>query len=186
MDKSEKKANPNSVDNVKEAEEVLPAEEQDENEVSVIEGESSTQESKSKQNEIEMLKDQILRTMAEYDNFRKRIARERIELEPDITAKVITEFLPVLDNLERALQAECADANYKKGIEMIHSSFLETLKKLGTEEIDTTGEFNPVYHQAVQKVNDENFDSGKITQTFQKGYKIGEKIIRFAMVAVNE
>ena len=135
--------------------------------------------------EISKLNDQLLRTIAEYDNYRKRTARERIELEGEIAAKVIAGFLPVVDNLERALQAECKDENYKKGVELIHSSFLETLKKFNVEEI-TEETFNPAYHQAVQKISDENFASGEITQTFQKGYKIGEKVIRFAMVAVNE
>ncbi|MDR2532443.1 MAG: nucleotide exchange factor GrpE [Oscillospiraceae bacterium] len=143
-------------------------------------------ETKKEASEIEKLNDRLLRTMAEYDNYRKRTAKERIELEADVTARVAVEFLPVLDNLERALQADCTDANYKKGIEMIQNSFLETLKALGVEEIITEGEFNPSYHQAVQKVSDENFGSGEITQTFQKGYKIGEKVIRFAMVAVND
>ncbi|MCL2694066.1 MAG: nucleotide exchange factor GrpE [Oscillospiraceae bacterium] len=136
--------------------------------------------------ELHKLNDRLLRTMAEYDNYRKRTARERIELEADITAKVVTEFLPALDNLERALQAECKDENFKKGIGMIHGGFIETLKNLGVSLIETDGEFNPAEHQAVQKVSEADFESNQITQTFQKGYKIGEKIIRFAMVAVNE
>jgi molecular chaperone GrpE len=143
-------------------------------------------EPKAEPTELEKLNDQLLRTIAEYDNYRKRTARERIELESDITAKVITEFLPSLDNLERALQAECSDENYKKGIQMIYDGILMVFDKQGVSLVDTDGEFNPNYHQAVQKVNDDNFDSNTITQTFQKGYKIGEKIIRFAMVAVNE
>ncbi|MCL2698222.1 MAG: nucleotide exchange factor GrpE [Oscillospiraceae bacterium] len=151
--------------------------EQEENQITETENEPS---------ELDKLNDRLLRTMAEYDNYRKRTARERIELEADITAKVITGILPVLDNLERALLAECKDGNYKKGIEMIHGSFLETLKNLGVSLIETDGEFNPNYHQAVQKVSEADFESNQITQTFQKGYKIGEKVIRFAMVAVNE
>jgi molecular chaperone GrpE len=136
--------------------------------------------------ELEKLNDRLLRTMAEYDNYRKRTARERIELEPEITAKVINAFLPALDNLERALASECKDENFKKGIEMIYGSFLETLKNLGVSLIETDGEFNPNFHQAVQKVSEADFKSNQITQTFQKGYKIGERVIRFAMVAVNE
>lgn len=139
----------------------------------------------SKEAEIEKLKDQMLRQLAEYDNYRKRTAKERMEMESDITARTVTGFLPVVDNLERALAAECSDLNYKKGVEMIHESFLETLSKLGVEEIKTDGEvFNPAYHQAVQQVEDDGSESGTISATFQKGYKIGEKVIRFAMVAV--
>ncbi|MCL2638175.1 MAG: nucleotide exchange factor GrpE [Oscillospiraceae bacterium] len=132
--------------------------------------------------ELEKLKDQLLRTIAEYDNYRKRTARERIELEADIVAKTITGILPALDNLERALLAECKDENYKKGIEMIHGSFLETLKSLGVEEV-VEEDFDPAVHQAVQHVESE-LESGKVVQTFQKGYKIGNKIIRFAMVSI--
>ena len=152
----------------------------------VLDVEQEETEEKQEPTELEKLNDKLLRTLAEYDNYRKRTARERIELEADITAKVVTGILPVLDNLERALQADCADANYKKGVELIYESFLETLKNLGVSLIETDGEFNPTFHQAVQKVSDENFDSNQITNTFQKGYKIGEKVIRFAMVAVNE
>jgi molecular chaperone GrpE len=105
---------------------------------------------------IEKLENQLLRTAAEYDNYRKRTAKERMEMEPEITAKVVSEFLPVLDNLERALQAETTDQNYKKGIELIHESFMDTLKKLGVEEIPTEGvPFDPSCHQAVQQVASE-------------------------------
>jgi molecular chaperone GrpE len=132
--------------------------------------------------ELEKLKDTLLRTIAEYDNYRKRTARERIELEPEITAKVITGILPALDNLERALASECKDENYKKGIEMIYTSFLETLKNLGVEEV-VEEDFDPAVHQAVQHVDSE-MPSGSVVQTFQKGYKIGTKVIRFAMVSI--
>jgi molecular chaperone GrpE len=132
--------------------------------------------------ELSCLKDRLLRQAAEYDNYRKRTAKERLELSSEITAKIVAAFLPVMDGIERALQSECSDANYKKGIEMIYSGFLETLKSLGVEEI--TGEdFDPSVHQAVQNVESAELASGKIAQVFQKGYKIGGKIIRFAMVA---
>jgi len=162
-----------------------PVKETEEKEI-LCEEQEETTETKEEPTELEKLNDRLLRTMAEYDNYRKRTARERIELEADITARVITEFLPSLDNLERALQADCTDENYKKGIQMIYDGILMVLDKQGVSLIDTDGEFNPNYHQAVQKVSDDGFKSNEITQTFQKGYKIGEKIIRFAMVAVNE
>lgn len=140
---------------------------------------------KKKDEEIEKLRDQLMRNMAEYDNYRKRTSRERIELEPEITAKTVSEFLTVADNLERALSVECADENFKKGVEMIYQSFMETLEKLGVEQIPAEGEFNPSMHQAVQQVPaGEGQESGMIASTFQKGYKIGDKILRFAMVAV--
>lgn len=134
---------------------------------------------------IEKLENQLIHTAAEYDNYRKRTAKERLELAPDITARVVTEFLPVLDNLERALQAETADENYKQGIVMIHQSFLETLSKLGVEEIETKDvPFDPSCHQAVQQIESEDQESGTICATYQKGYRIKDKVIRFSMVAV--
>ncbi len=135
--------------------------------------------------ELAAVKDQLLRTMAEYDNFRKRSAREKDALRAEIITNVTSKFLPVLDNLERALQTECSDTNYKKGVEMINDSFLETLKGLGVEEIQSDGApFDPNFHQAVQRVDNSELESGMVAQTFAKGYKIGDKVIRFAMVSV--
>ena len=135
--------------------------------------------------EIADLKDKLLRSMAEFDNYRKRTAKERLELASEITAKNLTELLPVMDNLDRALATECADSNYKKGVEMIHESFVSALQNLGVEQILSDGEqFNPAYHQAVQQIEDESRSEGTIAATFQKGYKIGDKVLRFAMVSV--
>ncbi len=90
-----------------------------------------------------------------------------------------------MDNLERALTADCSDENYKNGVKMICDSFMETLKGLGVEEIASDGaRFDPNYHQAVQRVENADVESGTVVQTFAKGYKIGEKVIRFAMVSV--
>lgn len=133
--------------------------------------------------ELAEVKEALLRTAAEYDNYRKRTAKERMELTADVTAKTAGEFLPVIDNLERALQSECTDENYKKGIAMIYDSLVETLKKLGVEEIEAV-DFNPSFHQAVQQVESDELESGKISAVFQKGYKLGDKVLRFAMVAV--
>ena len=135
--------------------------------------------------ELASVKDQLLRTMAEYDNFRQRSAREKDALRAEIITDVTSKFLPVLDNLERALANECSDDNYKKGVEMISNSFCDTLKNLGVEEIESDGaQFNPNLHQAVQRIEDSDAESGTVVQTFAKGYKIGDKVIRFAMVAV--
>lgn len=138
-----------------------------------------------KDEEIANLKDQLLRTMAEYDNYRKRAAKERLELTPEITARTLTEFLPVMDSLEHALNAQCTDPNYKKGVELIRENFVTALTNLGVEEIKSDGEpFDPSFHQAVQQVEKEDAESGTVAATFQKGYKIGDKILRFAMVSV--
>ena len=137
--------------------------------------------------ELSAVKEQLVRTMAEYDNFRKRSQREKDALRTDIIVNVTSKFLPVMDNLERALNADCTDENYKSGIQMIYDSFMETLKGLGVEEIESDGaDFSPNLHQAVQKIASEEVESGKVAQTFAKGYKIGDKVIRFAVVAVAE
>ena len=133
---------------------------------------TAEEEQDPKDKEIASLKDQLMRTMAEYDNYRKRTARERIELQPEITAKVTGEFLTVLDGLERALQSECSDENFKKGIEMLHENFISTLQNLGVEEIPTDKGFDPSMHQAVQQVPAaDGQESGDIASVFQKGYK---------------
>lgn len=147
--------------------------------------EAEQEEQDPKDKEIANLKDQLMRNMAEYDNYRKRTARERIELQPEITAKTAGEFLTVLDGLERALQSECSDENFKKGIEMLHENFISTLQNLGVEEIPTDKGFDPSMHQAVQQVPAaDGQESGEIASVFQKGYRLGDRILRFAMVAV--
>ncbi|MBP5604855.1 MAG: nucleotide exchange factor GrpE [Ruminiclostridium sp.] len=133
--------------------------------------------------EAAKLKEQLMRNMAEYDNYRKRTAKEKAELMPDITAKVVGEFLPVLDNLERALAADCTDESYKTGVQMIYDSFNETLTKLGVEKVPTEV-FDPSMHQAVQQVQSDDTESGKIVSVFRNGYRIGTKVLRFAMVSV--
>ena len=186
MSKLGKKKNEEEIENDTIEENEVKEEEKDtENTAEASEQNPLEAELKKKDEELEKVKDQLLRNMAEYDNYRKRTSRERIELEPEITAKTVSEFLGVADNLERALNAECTDENFKKGVEMIYQSFMETLEKLGVEQIPTEGEFNPSVHQAVQQVPaGEGQESGMIATTFQKGYKLGDKILRFAMVAV--
>lgn len=152
---------------------------------SETENDAIAEELKKKDEEIAKIKDQLMRNMAEYDNYRKRTSRERIELEPEITAKIVAEFLTVADSLERALSIECVDEDFRKGVHMIYDSFMETLGKLGVEQIAVDGDFDPAVHQAVQQVPaEEGQESGQIASTFQKGYKIGNKVLRFAMVAV--
>ncbi|MCL1866906.1 MAG: nucleotide exchange factor GrpE [Oscillospiraceae bacterium] len=154
-----------------------------ENETVGTEVEAENAEQPKEIDEVAALKDQLLRQAAEYDNYRKRTAKERLELVPEITADTVAKILPVIDNIERALLAECSDENYKKGIEMISVSFAETLKSLGVEEI-TDEDFDPSVHQAVQNVESDTLESGKVAEVFQKGYKIGSRVIRFAMVAI--
>ena len=146
-------------------------------------GDTAEEKADPKDTEIASLKDQRMRNMAEYDHYRKRTAKEKTEMMPDITARVVGEFLPVLDNLERALAADCSDESYKKGVQMIYDSFNETLEKLGVEKVPAE-DFDPSMHQAVQQVQSDDHESGKIVTVFQNGYRIGTKVLRFAMVSV--
>lgn len=130
-------------------------------------------------------KDKYLRLLAEYDNFRKRSVQERLNASSEATARAALEVISVIDNFERAVAAECTDENYKKGVEMIYGQFTEVIKKLGVEEIDAEGvEFNPNFHNAVSHIEDESLGENVVAQVYQKGYKLGDKVIRCAMVVV--
>ena len=131
------------------------------------------------------LNDKFLRVCAEYDNFRRRSQKEKDALYGEIKANAVTQFLPVYDNLERALKQGTEDEAYKKGVEMIMTQFCTTLEKLGVTEIKCLGEkFDPTLHNAVMHVDDEEKGENEIVEVFQKGFKLGEKVIRFAMVKV--
>ncbi len=130
-------------------------------------------------------KEKYMRLCAEYDNFRKRSQKERESLYADIKADTLLKFLPVYDNLERALKQETADEAYRKGVEMIMTQFNTTMEKLGVTEIEAAGQkFDPTIHNAVMHVEDESFGENEVAEVFQKGFKLNDKIIRFAMVKV--
>lgn len=141
-------------------------------------------ENKKLSNEVEALKERLLRLTAEYDNYRKRTAKEKEGIYTDACSDVLKEMLPVADNLERALAVDGNVEDLKKGVEMTIKGFLNSLEKLGVEEIDTTNGFDPNLHQAISVVEDENLSSNDVAQVYQKGYKRGEKIIRYSMVTV--
>ena len=131
------------------------------------------------------LNDRYLRVCAEYDNFRRRSQKEREALYADIKADTITKFLPVYDNLERALKQGTEDEAYRKGVEMIMNQFNSTMEKLGVTEIESLGQkFDPALHNAVMHVDDPEKGENEIVEVFQKGFKIGDKVVRFAMVKV--
>lgn len=133
-------------------------------------------------------KDTLLRTAAEYDNYRKRTTREKDATFNNGVAFALTQLLPVIDALEMAAAAECADENYKKGVAMTLSRCGEALAKLNIKEIEAVGKpFDPALHSAVlQEPASEAFASGTVTKVLQKGYCIGDKVIRHATVAVAE
>ena len=136
--------------------------------------------------ELAASKEAHIRTLAEYDNYRKRTAKEKENTWVDAKAVCIAELLPMLDNFDRALGVTDSDfESYKKGVEMIYQGFCETLKKLGVEAFGEEGdEFDPNFHSAVMHVDDESLGENVLAQVFSKGYKLGEKVLRPAMVKV--
>ena len=129
--------------------------------------------------------DQYLRLAAEYDNFRKRSRKEKEALYTDVKAETAGKFLPVYDNLERALANETSDEAYKKGVELIMAEFRKIMTGLGVEEFGEAGEaFDPNAHNAVMHVENEELGENVIAQVFQKGFRIGDKVIRHAVVQV--
>ena len=129
--------------------------------------------------------DRYMRILAEYDNFRKRSKKEQEAVYGNAFAQGVASFLPVLDNIGRAVEQECADEQYKNGILLIDKQLKELYTKLGIVEFGEKGDaFDPEIHNAVMHVDDEELPENSIAEVFQKGYKIGDRIIRIAMVKV--
>ncbi len=131
--------------------------------------------------------DRLKRLMAEFDNYKKRASKEREQLYNSLVADIMIAFLPVMDNLEKAINTNTGDDGYKQGMELVAKQFKDVLKSFGLEEIKTEGEiFNPILHEAVSSIQDDTKESQEIVEEFRKGYKMGEKVIRHAMVVVNQ
>ena len=132
---------------------------------------------------LEKEHDNYLRLAAEYDNYRKRSQKEKDNMFRDGKASAIEKFLPVYDNLSRALEQETADAAYKKGVEMTMTGLVEILKKMEVTVYGEPGDIlDPNLHNAVMHIDDDNYKEGEIIQVFQKGFSLGDKVIRHAMV----
>lgn len=130
-------------------------------------------------------KDKYLRLAAEYDNYRRRSQKEKESLYSDGKADTVLQLLPVYDNLERALKAECTDPNFYRGVEMTMTQLTEIFAKLGVTPIEAAGQpFDPAEHNAVVHVEDDTLGENLVVEEFQKGFKLGDKVIRFAMVKV--
>ena len=138
------------------------------------------------QKQFDELNDRYMRMAAEYDNFRKRVVKERDMIRSEATGKALSAILPIYDNLERALAQETADTEYKKGVEMTARQFESALESLGVEIItaEPGSAFDPTVHNAVMHIEDEAFGESTIAECFQKGFRHGDKIIRTAMVKV--
>ena len=129
--------------------------------------------------------DSYLRLAAEYDNYRKRSQKDKDNLYTEIRSETVEKFLPVYDNLERALAQETQDAAFKKGVEMTMNQLVSVMEKLGVESFGAAGDhFDPQLHNAVMHIEDESLGENVIAEVFQKGFKVGEKVVRFAMVKV--
>lgn len=140
------------------------------------------------ENKAAELKEQLLRTAAEYDNYRKRTAREADQKFNDGVSHAVTQILAILDTLDMAAEAECSDENYKKGVLMTLDKAAKAFETLHITEIEALGQpFDPQFMNAVQQVPpEEGQESGTVVRVFQKGYKIGDRIIRHATVVVAE
>lgn len=135
--------------------------------------------------DYEELDDRYKRILAEFENFKKRSAKEREGLYNSILADVVEVILPVVDNLENAAKVETQDENYKQGVELVLKQFKDVLNSKGVEEIKAIGEtFDPELHEAVSSIQDENLGEKEIAQEYRKGYKIGNRVIRHSMVVV--
>jgi len=164
-------------------EEIL--EEQAEQTEQEVEAQPEAEETPAESEQAPQQDDRYLRLAAEYDNYRKRTAKEKEALWSAAKADTVATFLPVYDNLERAIKQETADEAYKKGVEMTMNQLKEVFAKLGVTEIPALGEpFDPNLHNAVMHIDDENFGENTISQVFQAGFQCGDKVIRFAMVQV--
>lgn len=174
------------------SEKELPAEEPKENAENAQEAKAEEAKKEEKPSELDAVKEQLakehdgyLRLAAEYDNFRKRSQKEKDDLYTVIKAETVGKFLPVYDNLERALAQETADEAYKKGVEMTMNQLVKVMEGLGVTSFGEIGEaFDPARHNAVMHVEEEGLGDNVIAEVFQKGFLVGEKVIRFAMVKV--
>lgn len=136
--------------------------------------------------ELAEQKDQYLRLMAEYQNYRNRTTEEKKKIYGDAKMDCVKELLNVMDTFERALEAACTDENYKKGVELTFVQMQKAFEKLGVTEIAALGEpFDPNVHNAIKQVDDSDYESDKVCEVFQKGYLLGDRLIRPAMVAVS-
>jgi molecular chaperone GrpE len=135
--------------------------------------------------ERDALQDRLLRTAAEFDNYRKRMDRERRDLAEYTAGEAIKDLLPIIDNLERALQASAQDDPLRKGVELIHKQMLEMLRKRGVTPIEALGaDFDPNVHEAVSHEESDQHREGEVMEELQRGYKVGERLLRPSMVKV--
>ncbi len=149
-----------------------------------VEKEENSELEKTKQ-ELDEITDRLKRIMAEFENFKKRSSKERENLYNSLVSDIVASFLPVQDNLEKAISIKTEDENLKQGIELVVKQIKDIFQKFGVEEIETVGKpFDPEVHEAVSSVQDDTLGEKIVKEEYRKGYKIGNKVIRHAMVVV--
>ena len=149
-----------------------------------IEEVTSKEEVKSLK-EYEELNDRYKRLFAEFENYKKRIQKESINKYAEITGDVVSSILPVMDNLEKAVEAKTEDTSYQEGVKLILRQFMDVINKFGVEEIEAVGKtFDPELHEAVSHIEDPEKGEQEVVQEYRKGYKIGTKVVRHSMVIV--
>ena len=144
-----------------------------------------SEELKKCQTELDDTTDRLKRIMAEFENYKKRSSKERENLYGSIIADIVEKMLPVLDNLEKAVEAKTKDTNYKAGVELVLKQYQDVLTSFGVKKIETVGQtFDPEIHEAVSSVQDDKYGEKEIVQEYRTGYMVGNKVIRHAMVVV--
>ena len=135
--------------------------------------------------QIEETEDRLKRVAAEFDNYKKRSSKEKDGLYNSLVGDIVSNFLPIIDNLEKAVEAETKDEEYKKGVELVLKQFKDVLASRGVTEIEAVGKtFDPELHEAVSSVQDDTKGEKEIVQEYRKGYMIGNRVIRHSMVIV--
>jgi len=153
-----------------------------------VAGSSADEKIAALEAEVAHLRELYLRKLAEFDNFRKRVEREKAELRKTAAEGIVTDLLPVLDNFERALahSSETAPEAFKQGVEMISKQLLDVLERQGLERFDPTGKpFEPEFHEAIQRVEDSQYPPGTVVWVLSPGYRYGGRLLRAAMVGVS-
>ena len=147
--------------------------------------EKKVEEKNTTKDELDELNDRYKRLFAEFENYKKRTQKESLSKRAEITADVVTSILPVVDNLEKALEVKIENNTYQEGIRLILKQLSDVLKRFGMEEIETVGQqFDPELHEAVSHIEDNEKGQNEIVQEYRKGYRIGTRVVRHAMVVV--
>ncbi len=157
----------------------------EEKEEVVLEGNVEVENETTQKSEMEELEDRYKRLLAEFENFKKRSSKERETLFNMVTGEVILKMLPIMDNLEKAATAKTEDKDYQDGVNMVVKQFAGELEKFGLKEIETIGKrFDPELHEAVSHIDDSAKGEQEIVEEYRKGYQIGNKVVRHALVVV--